>query len=315
MRVFPFVLNESRTQRFINHTSQPFMNTRQDAGADKVGHALNAQRFQMLEDIARELAGEVLFPTDFDAALHLHKKLQQPDLPTARVAQIVGMEPLIAAKLMNLANSVRYNRNSPPARDLLAAISRLGIDLVRTTALAIAMGQLRRSKEMAEFGELTHILWDHTVQTAAAARILARTQTQINPDEALLAGLVHDLGAFYMLYRAAQYPELRCRPDSVKYLILNWHESIGVSLLGVLGLPDEIVNATIDHDQLRKAPAAVRTLSDIVHVANILAGTSFELLHQGIDPKAAELEIVRHQFSELQAEIKADTQEMMAVFA
>lgn len=37
----------------------------------------------------------------------------------------------------------------------------------------------------------------------------------------MLAGLVHDLGAFYMIYRAAQYPELRIRPDSVKHLILQ----------------------------------------------------------------------------------------------
>ena len=98
------------------------------------------------------------------------------------------------------ANSVLYSPDGTPARDLQAAISRLGVKLVRTTALAIAMSQLMRSKEMAIFNDFTQALWVHTLKTAAAARILARTQTRINPDEALLAGLVHDLGAFYMLY-------------------------------------------------------------------------------------------------------------------
>ena len=55
----------------------------QDPTVDKFGEALNATRFRMLEDIARELAGEVIFPTYFDAALRLRKELQNPDLPTA----------------------------------------------------------------------------------------------------------------------------------------------------------------------------------------------------------------------------------------
>ena len=76
--------------------------------------------------------------------------------------------------------------------------------------------------------------------------MLAQTHThaRINPDQAFLAGLVHDLGAFYMLYRAAQYEELRMRPDTVKYLMLQWHEGIGVSLLNALGLPEEIIKLT-----------------------------------------------------------------------
>lgn len=126
--------------------------------------------------------------------------------------------------------------------------------MVRTTALAIAMNQLLRSKDMVLFADFTRLLWEHTLKAAAATSVLARRCTRINPDEALLAGLVHDLGAFYMLYRAAQYEELRTRPDTVKYLIVQWHESIGVSLLAALGMNEDVVNATIDHDQPRLLP-------------------------------------------------------------
>ena len=165
---------------------------------DKVGKALNAQRFQMLEDIARELAGEVVFPTSFEAAIRMRKALLNSNLPIPRIASIVSVEPLVAAKLIHLANSVLYSPDGTPARDLQAAISRLGVKLVRTTALAIAMSQLMRSKEMAIFNDFTQALWVHTLKTAAAARILARTQTRINPDEALLAGLVHDLSLIHI---------------------------------------------------------------------------------------------------------------------
>lgn len=291
------------------------MDTNHEASADKIGDALNAQRFQMLQDIAKELKGDVVFPTYFDAALHLRKELNDPDLPTARIARIVSVEPLVAARLMKLANSALYSPDGTPARNLAAAISRLGIDLVRTTALAIAMAQLMRSKDMAIFSELASALWDHTLAAAAATRILARTYTRISPDIALLAGLVHDLGAFYMLYRAAQYPELRVRPDTVKHLIIQWHESIGVTLLNALGLPEEIVEATIDHDQPRSAPEAVRTLADIVFVGNILAGTHFEWFREDNGPTSDVAVAVRQNFSDLMPAIEAETKEMQAVFA
>ncbi|HMU99563.1 MAG TPA: HDOD domain-containing protein [Rhodocyclaceae bacterium] len=282
------------------------------ADDDKVGDALNAQRFQMLEDIAKELAGEIVFPTYFDAALRLRKALQDTDQPLARIVAAISLEPLIAAKLMKLANSALYGGSSAAVRDLGSAIQRLGLETVRTTALAIAMGQMLRSKEMAPFSDLTRQLWDHTLKTAVAARLLAKSHTRLNPDEALLAGLVHDLGAFYMLYRAAQYAELRARPETVKYLIVQWHEGIGVSLLNALGLPEEIVAATIDHDQPRPALSTVRSLTDVVYVANILAGAHFEWLFQDVDPDAGEPGVIRRTFASLLASIDSETEAMRA---
>ena len=282
---------------------------------DKVGDALNAQCFQMLEDIVNELKGDVVFPTYFDAAIRLRKELQNPDLPTARLASIVSLEPLIATKLMNLAKSVIYSPDGTPARNLPAAITRLGFDLVRSTALAIAMNQLMRSKEVSAYCDLTAALWEHSLRTAAAARILARTHTRISPDEALLAGLVHDLGAFYMLYRAAQYSELRHRPDTMKHLIVQWHESIGTTLLNALGLPEEIVEATTDHDQPRPIPNPIRSLGDVIYIANILAGPHSEWVDQDIEPNTENREIVRETYSDLIPQIEADAKEMQAIFA
>ncbi len=290
------------------------MNTDQQPSPDKVGDALRAQRFQMLEDIARELAGDVVFPTSFDAALRLRREMQNPDLPTARIAQIVNVEPLVATKLMRMANSVLYSPDGTPARNLQAAIGRLGVEMVRTTALAIAMNQLIRSKDMAIFSDLTQSLWNHTLKTAAAARVLARTYTRINPDEALLAGLVHDLGAFYMVYRAAQYAELRARPDSVKYLIMQWHESIGVTLLHALGVSEEVVNATIDHDQPRVVPTAVRMLADIIYVGSILDENYFGRAQQEGEAAGAETAAARQNFAEVLPQIAADAQSMHAIF-
>ena len=281
---------------------------------DKVGEGLNAQRFQMLADIAQELAGDVVSPTCFDTAVHLRAELQHQDVSVARIAQMVALEPLVAAKLLHIANSAFFNPSGTPVCTLSDAIVRLGVNLVRTTALAVAMNQLLRAREMAVFEELTVNIWEHSIRTAVAARVLAHSQTRLNPDEALLAGLVHDLGAFYMLYRASQYPELRARPESMKYVIAQWHESIGVALLNALGLPEEIVVATEDHDRPRPMPRTLQTLGDVVYVGNLLAGTNFEWMYQELAPDPAYVDAARTSFTDLIERIDGETSEMLAVF-
>ena len=98
--------------------------------------------------------------------------------------------------------------------------------------MAIAMKQMLMSRSMVDFDELTRKLWEHSLHSAAAAYVLAKRMTRINPDEAKLAGVVHDLGAFYMLYRALQYPELRKRPEriySVSYTHLDVYKGQSVN--------------------------------------------------------------------------------------
>ncbi len=147
------------------------------------------------------------------------------------------------------------------------------------------------------------------------AKVIAQKLTRINPEEAMLAGLIHDLGAFYMLYRATQYEELRHRPDTIKYLIIQWHESVGVSLLNALGLPEEIVEATVDHDHIRSTPTTIRTLSDLVYVANMLCGGHFEWLLQDQPGISAELTTLEETFGHLRPEIDALTAEIHRNFS
>jgi HD-like signal output (HDOD) protein len=281
---------------------------------DKTGAALSAQRFQMLEDIADELSGDVVFPTAFDVVTRLRKALQDPNLTMGRLAEIVELDPLISGRLIGMANSVKYRRSGMEVGGVKVAVTRLGVNLVRGTAMAIAMNQLLRAKDLLPFRELAQRLWQHSLRSAAAAEIIAHRMTKVGPDEALLAGLVHDLGAFYMLYRASQYEELRTRPDTVKFLITEWHESIGHSLLVALGLPHTISDAVRDHDRPRPIPRPPKNLADLVYVANMMAGGKFEWLSRDADAPAVEKIELPIEYLELRDDIDKREQEMRGIF-
>ena len=249
-----------------------------DPKGDLTGDALKAQRFKMLEDIAKELSDEVVFPTCFDVSLRLRNVLRDPDSSIEQVVDVIRADPLICSRLIRLANSAAQASRGE-VRDVGNAVVRLGFKVVRNVALTVAMNQLVRSKDLLPFGEMSKRLWEHSLYSACAAMVIARELSKINPDEAMFAGLIHDMGAFYMLYRAAQYDDLRARPDTVRYLISQWHESIGEALLFALQLPEAIIEATRFHDQPRPPmEEAPRNLSDVVYAANVMATADFEWL-------------------------------------
>ena len=102
--------------------------------------------------------------------------------------------------------------------------------------------------------------------------MLARRVAKINGDEAMFAGLVHDLGVFYLMSRAANFPELIEDKAGLHDLLVQWHDNIGHALLAAMGLSEALLVAVQEHEVERPVPA-VKTLADVLFVANKLANT------------------------------------------
>lgn len=266
--------------------------------------------FRILEDIARDLSGDVNFPTCLDAAILVRNTLKDPFADLDKVVQAVGVEPLISSKLLRLANSVNYNPSGRPISELAGAISRLGFEAVRTTSLAVAMDQMLKSRHLSAYAGIARQAWEHSVEVAAIARVLARRLGRISPDEAMLAGLVHDIGIFYLLYRASDSPEYRHDEAAILELLAGWHEEIGESLLHILGLPERITGAVRDHERLHnvETPCTVR---DVLYFANLLASSDPTWLPIEISPtERAQREADRARFGDLVEEAEEDIREL-----
>jgi putative nucleotidyltransferase with HDIG domain len=270
-------------------------------------YARNNIHFRLLEDIARELSGEVNFPTCMDAAMMVRNTLKDHGVGLDKVLLAVSMEPLIASKLLQLANSVTYNPSGKIISDLATAVQRLGFDVVRTVSLAVAMDQMLKSRNLAGYQDIAHQVWAHSIQTAAIARVLARRLGRVNPDDAMMAGLVHDIGIFYLLYRASEYPEYMENRAAVLELIQGWHEGIGESLLHALGIPERICDAVRDHEHLRQVDTPC-TVRDVLYFANLLGGddSQWRAPEEIDDGSQAQRAADRERFQDLIAEAEED---------
>ena len=229
--------------------------------------------FKILEDVAQDLSGDkVSFPTFLDITFQVRTALKNPNLTVDQLAQLVGAEPLMSAKIISMSNSVAMNPGGRAVADVKTAINRVGMEAVRTVSFAVAMEQLLKSKNMQNFGDLSKRLWEHTVHVAALCRVLARKFSRTNPDEAMFAGLVHDIGVFYLLSRAANFPELSADKVELHSLLEQWHDNIGHALLAALGQPEAVLKAVQEHETER-ALSEIRTLPDVLFIANKMANT------------------------------------------
>jgi len=225
-----------------------------------------------IESIAKEIsANTLIFPTFPDITMRIRNALNDPGISATKVAKIVGTEPVLSAQLLRLANSAALCTGCRPATDLPTAIKRLGYALVRNAAIALGIRQLTQDKSQSSMHAPMEELWRHSIQVAVLSYVLAKRLTGLNPDTAMLAGLLHDIGMFYILIRASKHPDLFVDGVELKSIPHHAHAQISSAILESWEIPQDIVSVARDHatfDRIHYAPA---DLTDVVMVANILA--------------------------------------------
>jgi putative nucleotidyltransferase with HDIG domain len=225
-------------------------------------------RFQFLQDLAAELSqGRISFPTFADATLKVRMALNDPRIDADRLARLLSTEPLLAARLLRVANSAVYRTAGKTAVDVRSAVTRVGFGAIRALAVKVALEQLAQMDELKPvLGRAREIL-SHSVDVAALASVIARNMTRVNPDEALFAGLVHDIGRFYLLSRVSRYPGLDANSAEIAGLQDEWHAAVGHAILSSLDVPEEIAEAVNRHED-PVAGAEPRNLAGVLNIAN-----------------------------------------------
>jgi putative nucleotidyltransferase with HDIG domain len=224
--------------------------------------------YRFLQDIARDLSQKDLkFPTFIEASLRVRMALSRKELSTGELAKVVRSEPLLSARVVALANSAALRPSDKAVTDLKNALMIVGHNAVRSLAVSLAMDQIAHAKDLKPFAAQSRRVWEHSLEVAALACVLARHRGGMDPDEALFAGLVHDLGHFYLMWRATRFPELVERADELRELVHEWHPGIGAALLQNLNIPESLVRA-VDEHELAPANLLPGSLAELLSVAD-----------------------------------------------
>lgn len=196
--------------------------------------------FSFVQRLAGELsAGRLELPSLPDVVIQVRMALDAGDFDIGQLAQVVAAEPALAGRIVGLANSALMNRSGKPVTDLRTAVMRVGSEMVRSTAMSFAMEQLRRAGDYREFEHLLKPEWERSTRLAGLCCVLARRERELSAEQALLLGLVHNVGALYLLGRAGEMPGLVADEAALLELAADWHPGIGQAITESWGLPDE----------------------------------------------------------------------------
>ena len=249
---------------------------------------------------AQTAAGEIAFPTHAEVALRVQRALDDPDCHIEAAARLVQSEPLLAARAVALANSVAFNRSGRPISEVRVAVQRLGFRMLRALAMAVVTRQMAGVSPNPRHRQLADQLWEHTAHVAALAHVLARHVTHQDPETAVFAGVVHEVGAFYLLSRVKDFPCLLDAGDTCltrtiedggdeeacdEALTLEGGGRIGAAVLKVLAVPANIV-AAIEAQWSGYLALPPATLGDTLLLADLLAPVPSPLRQMAFDEDA-----------------------------
>jgi len=259
--------------------------------------------------------GKLVLPSYPDVAIRIRKVLADENVTPERIGRVLSSEPALAAQLMRLANSVALNPGGRAVTELRAAVARLGFNMVRSATIAFAMSQVKNATELRGLKAELDALWHRSALVAALCFVSARALPTVNADEALLAGLLHSIGRFYLLTKAHHHPAVFADAVTYQRTAQQWHAVLATALLEQWEMPKSIVEAVKNQDQLDRQHSGPADLADVLLVATAVASlrdTPDELLsglqhvpalsHMGLDGRhlLAMLDASQEQVNALQ---------------
>ncbi|MFT7175358.1 MAG: HD-like signal output (HDOD) protein, partial [Halioglobus sp.] len=254
----------------------PFQESADEKVQTKAPSKLGAATLQFVTELAADLdKADFDLPPFPDTAAKVQKVIRDPSANNHSLAAIVATEPALAARLMRMANSAMMRRGPIEVMDIPTAISRVGMDMVQNAAVSFAAREAFKVPPGApgnpcvnELKNLRRI----SVRVAAIAYLLSKHVRSVRkPDEAMLAGLLHCVGKFYIFSKARDHPDLFVDREALDRLVAQWHTGVARAIVESWQFPDTIALAVDEQELKHRDRNGTADLSDILFVANMIA--------------------------------------------
>ena len=231
----------------------------------------NNDQFRFVSLLALELEnGDIRLPSLPDVVLKIRKMLENENCDFERISQAVSVDPVLVSRLFVFANSAYYNRANIKIETLDAAIGRLGFEVVRNTAMSLAMKQLYSSDKHDKSSRHLRAVWARGMKLSCMAHAVAQWVCDINHETAYLCGLMHEVGKLYILTKAEDFPEFLGDPAALDSIMNEWNPQISKSIVESWGFPDEVVESTDPATYVSHDPESAPSLVDVIVVARLL---------------------------------------------
>ena len=231
------------------------------------GHEIEDIEESFLNDLK---TNNIVLPSFPDVALKIKGLLDDDDVTAGDIADVLANDPAIVVKLIKTCNSVIY-RTATEITSCQDAIVRLGFETTRRLVNVFAMKELFSSKNTA-LREKMRELWSDSREVATISYVLASITPRMNPELAMLAGLVQNIGIIPVIEHLDHYPQFMKVESKAEEAVTKLKNTIGPRLLENWGFQEELVKVAANSENwFYESPGDKADYVDIAIVAQVHA--------------------------------------------
>lgn len=210
-------------------------------------------------------SNKLSLPTLPQVALKVREVVASNKATDGDLAKLISSDPALSVRLLQVANSPLF-RARAKIDSVQGAITRMGHSSVRTLVTSLAMKQLFKPGTLALERQFKGV-WQHSVNIAAVSRALAARCRHLDPDQAMLAGLIHQIGKLPILTLAEKFPELGRDEGALSHHLEHLHPAIGKLIMKSWDLPESLACVTWEYLDFQRDPGGQADYVDVVQVA------------------------------------------------
>lgn len=209
-----------------------------------------------------------------DVAIRIGKALNDDVTNAKHIAKIIQTDVAMTAKIIRVTNSALYGGHTP-IDNCTAAVVRLGAQTTHRLVLSFALRELFSSRSPIVQMRM-QALWGHSRQVAAICYVLAKLTKQLNPEEAMLAGLLHDIGEVVILSYAEKFPGVANDEFQLEHVTSDLRGVVGGMVLRSWGFIDNLVQVAEEAENWQRDASDKADYADLVNIAQLhsFIGTS-----------------------------------------
>ncbi len=218
-------------------------------------------------------ANRLVLPTLPDVALRVRDAVSKGEATAQELASMIATDAALSARLIQVSNSPLY-RGTVEISNIQMSVTRLGNKTIRTLVTSLVMQQMfSPTNDLLE--QHFRQTWEQSVNVSAISRSLCTFAPHLNQDEAMLAGLIHQIGKLPILTLVEDIPEFRDSPSRLNKLLEKAHPAIGKIIMETWDFPDELKLVASEYVNFERDSGAKADYVDLVQVAFLqsIAGT------------------------------------------
>ena len=231
---------------------------------------LSAEESDAFEDLRAYFRKEHCeLPSLPDLALKIGKAIDDRNNDNEDIARLIQLDPSLTARIISVVNSAAFgglNKITSTAQ----ATARLGRKKVRSLVYSCLLKSIFKVKSTT-LKKRMESLWQHSASVAALSYVMGRETPGIDPEQALLAGLVHDIGAVAVIGGINKYPVLANREAVMNLAISSLRMEAGVRTLKQWKLQNEFAEVVRNSSNWYRIGSAIPDNTDVVILARMHA--------------------------------------------